>query len=60
MGSSPAPFMADCSLFYYKEKWILKKKWKYLIQARTFSKTFRFINDIANIHEAYKMVSKIV
>ena len=56
MGSSPAPFMADCSLFYYKEKWILKKKWKYLIQARTFSKTFRFINDIANIHEAYKMV----
>lgn len=50
MGSSPAHYMTNLFLFYYKYKWIRKTKCKDLIQVRKVSHLFRFIDDRAIIN----------
>ena len=46
MGSDPAPFMANLFLYHFESKWLKELKKKNLNQARKFSNTFRFIDDL--------------
>lgn len=49
MRSDTASFVTKLFLFYYKEKWILKTKRKYIIQARKYINMFWFTDDLATI-----------
>ena len=51
MGSDPAPFMANLFLYHYESKWMKELKKSNLIQARKFSNTFRFIDDLSAMND---------
>ena len=51
MGSDPAPFMANLFLYHYESIWIKQLKKNDLNQARRFSNTFRFIDDLLTIND---------
>ena len=51
MGTDPAPFMANLSLYFYEKNFVQQLKKKNINEARRLANLFRFMDDLCTIND---------
>ena len=58
MGSDPAPFFANLFLYVYESRWLTNLKGSDPGEARQFSNTFRFIDDLISMNDGLMFANR--